>query len=269
MATPPVSVPTSFPISVPVITRNEEKNLDRCLASLRGIASEIIVVDCGSTDKTREIAEKYQARWIHQDWLGYRDQKNFALELCRQEWVLALDADEEISLELHQEILLFFQNPKDYAGASFPRKVWFMDQWIKHGDWYPDRKLRLVKRQNARWGGSREHDKMELPEGSKILKMKGDLHHFSFPSIHRYIDKINVFSNVYLERQLSAGKRFSLLDALFRPWWRFFRAYIIRLGFLDGFPGFWIAMGTSYATFIRHSKLYEKEHTKEPPSAKT
>ena len=250
-----------LPISVPIVSRNEEINLARCLASLRGLAAEIIVVDSGSTDGTEAVARQYGAQWSHQDWLGFRDQKNVALGKCTQPWVLALDSDEELSQELFDEILHFFKSGQceQFQGASFPRKVWFMGRWITHGDWYPDRKLRLVKHAGAKWGGSPEHDKMELPAGSQTLEMKSDLHHYSFPSINRYIEKINVFSDAYLGRQQTEGKRWSLLATLFRPWWRFVRAFIFRRGFLDGFAGFWIATSTAYQTFIRHSRLYEHE----------
>ena len=249
----------TLPLSVPVVTKNEEGNLPRCLASVAGLATEVIVMDSGSTDGTERIARESGARFVHQDWLGYRDQKNAALELCTQPWVLALDADEELPPALRGEILTFFQSGDAgrFAGASFPRKVFFLGRWIKHGDWYPDRKLRLVRREGARWAGSPEHDFLEVSGPIKL--MRSDLHHYSFPDINAYLRKVAVFGDEYLKRRLAEGRRWSLLDCLFRPPWRFIRSYILRRGFLDGFPGFWIATGIAFQTFVRHSRAYEHE----------
>ena len=261
----PAAMPR-LPLSIPVVTRNEERNLARCLASVADLASEIIVMDSGSTDGTRSVAEHHGARWVEQEWLGFRDQKNAVLRLCTQPWVLALDADEEVSPAMRQDIEAFFAEGPDkrWAGASFPRKVWFLGRWITHGDWYPDRKLRLARREGARWAGSPEHDFMEV--GGAVLACRGDLHHFSFPDMERYVSKINVFAGEYLKRQLAAGRRWSLLPTLTRPAWRFFRAYVLRRGFMDGFPGLWIAWSTAYQTFVRHSRLYEHEHRADPPA---
>jgi glycosyltransferase involved in cell wall biosynthesis len=277
ICTEPIPVKLPLPISVPIVSCNEELNLQRCLSSLRGLAQEIIVVDSGSTDGTRAVAESFGAQWSHQDWLGFRDQKNVALAKCTQPWVLALDCDEALSPELFERILQFFSSgeAERFQGASFPRKVHFLGRWITHGDWYPDRKLRLVKRPGALWGGSLEHDRLELPTGSQVLSLKEDLHHYSFPNVNRYISKINVFGDAYLQRQLEAGDRWNPFSAIFRPFWRFFRAYVLRRGFLDGFPGFWIAISTAYQAFVRHSRLYEWEKTAkakqpsstEPPAA--
>ena len=254
---------SSFPLSISVITRNEASNLERCLASVAGLAGEIVVMDSGSTDATAEIAARHGVRWLHQDWLGYRDQKQAALEQCTQPWVLALDADEEVSPAMRQDILTFFeQHASRHDGASFPRKVWFLGRWITHGDWYPDRKLRLVRRERARWGGSPEHDKLEVP--GTVQACAGDLHHFSFPTMARYVEKINIFADDYLKRQLAEGKQWSPAATLFRPAWRFVRAYVLRRGFLDGFPGLWIAWSTAYQTFVRHSRLYEHQHQGRP-----
>lgn len=252
-------MPPVLPLSISIVTKNEENNLARCLASVQGLAQEIIVVDSGSTDGTQAIALAHGAQWHHQDWLGFRDQKNVALSLCTQPWVLALDADEALSDDLRQDILGFFETNSHelFSGASFPRKVWFLGKWITHGDWYPDRKLRLVQREGTVWGGSPEHDRLELPKGSQELAFTSDLLHYSFPNMNRYVEKINVFADVYLQRQLASGKRWSSLGVVFRSFWRFFRAYILRRGFMDGFPGLWIAVSTGYQTFVRHSRLYE------------
>ncbi|MDB6133683.1 MAG: glycosyl transferase [Verrucomicrobiales bacterium] len=272
-----------LPLSVPVITRDEAANLERCLNSVAGLAAEIVVVDSGSTDGTRAIAERHGARWSHQDWLGYRDQKRVALALCTQPWVLALDADEEVSPAMRVDILAFFKDLREAEkqggksdgkhqksnasalpdGASFPRKVWFLGRWITHGDWYPDRKLRLARRERAQWTGSPEHDRLEVP--GPVRKCRGDLHHFSFPDMARYVTKINIFADEYLKRQLADGRRWSLAETLLRPFWRFVRAYFLRRGFLDGFPGLWIAWSTAYQTFVRHSRLYEHTHRGGPP----
>ena len=248
-----------LPVSVSVVVCNEEANLQRCLASVADFATEIVVVDSGSTDGTRAVAESFGALWHDQDWLGFRDQKNVALDRCSQPWVLALDADEELSPVLAASIRCFFEDGscENYAGGYCARKVWFLSRWITHGDWYPDHKLRLFRRDRGKWGGSPEHDKIEL-DGER-LKLAGDLHHYSFPTINRYIEKINVFSDAYLERQVEHGTKWSLTHNLFRPLWRFFRCYILRRGFLDGFPGLWIATGIAFQAFVRHSRAYEHE----------
>lgn len=252
----------ALPLSVSIVACNEEERLPRCLASVAGLAAEIIVLDSGSTDATRRIAADAGARVIHQEWLGYRDQKNAALTHCTQPWVLALDADEELSTSLRAEIEGFFAGGADrtWHGASFPRKVWFLGRWITHGDWYPDRKLRLVRREGARWAGSPEHDFLEVD--GPVTRFRSDLHHFSFPDTATFIRKINVFADEYLKRELAAGHRWSLAGNVTRPLWRFFRGYVLRRGFLDGFPGLWIAVGIAFQTFVRHSRTYE--HTVAP-----
>lgn len=288
---------TSLPLSVPVMTRNEGANLERCLASVAGLAAEIVILDSGSTDNTREIADRHGARWAHQDWLGFRDQRKAALLLCTQPWILALDADEEVSPAMRADILAFFGRSEETAagppaasseknppaadsgldqipasasapaslhdGASFPRKVWFLGRWITHGDWYPDRKLRLARRDKVVCAGSPGHDRLEVP--GAVFKYHGDLHHFSFPDMARYITKINVFADEQLKHQLAQNRKWSLAANLFRPWWRFFRAYVLRRGFLDGFPGLWIAWSTAYQNFVRYSRLYEHTHSGPPP----
>lgn len=258
-----------LPLSISIITKNEEERLPRCLASVAGLAEELIVLDSGSTDRTEQIAREAGAVFVHQEWLGYRDQKNAALGLCTRPWVLALDADEALSPALRAEIEAFFApggGHETYDGASFPRKVWFLGRWITHGDWYPDRKLRLVRRGKARWAGSPEHDYLQLEKGARELKMKSDLYHFSFPDLNTYLRKISVFGDEYLKRELAAGRRWSLLHTLFRPWWRFVRGYFLKRGFLDGFPGFWIAVGIAFQTFVRHSKTYEYEVASRQPT---
>jgi len=250
-----------LPLSVSIVSCNEETNLRRCLVSVRGLAGESIVVDSGSSDGTLKVACSFGARVHHQDWMGFRDQKNFALELCTQPWVLALDCDEELSPALRHSIEVFFASgdAERYAGAEMARKVFFMGRWIKHGDWYPDRKLRLFRREAGRWGGSPEHDKVILD--GPVARLKGDLLHYSFRDISHYISKINVYSDVFLQRQRDAGQNWSLASNVARPLWRFFRAYFLRLGFLDGFPGFWIAVSTAYFAFVRYSRLFEYNET--------
>lgn len=245
-----------LPLSVAIISFNEEKNLARCLKSIADLAQEIVLVDSGSQDKTLSIAASFGAKVIHQSWLGYAAQKNVALSHCTQPWVLALDCDEEVSLELHQSLLHFFEEGRDkqVQGASFARKTWFLDRWITHGDWYPDKKLRLFCRDQARWIHP-IHEKIELK--GTVITLRGDLLHHSFPSMKSYLDKIHPFSEEFLKEQRQKKKQWSLGATLFHPLWRFFRAYVLRGGFLDGFPGLWIAIGTAFAVFIRYSRLYE------------
>ncbi|MEO7933513.1 MAG: glycosyltransferase family 2 protein [Chthoniobacterales bacterium] len=246
-----------LPLSLIILARNEERNLPRLLASAADLASEILVVDSGSTDRTREIAVAAGARVISQDWLGMAQQRRFGLAQAAQPWALCLDCDEELSPELGQSIGEFFSRAEleTTVGASCARKTWFLGRWITHGDWYPDRQLRLVRRVAATVSGRGGHDKIEV--AGPVARLAGDLHHYSFADMADYLRKMNRFSDEHAAEARARGKRWSLAAAVTRPWWRFFRAYVLRRGFLDGFPGFWIAAATAFYTFVRHSRLYE------------
>ena len=248
------------PLSVALVTLNEAANLRRCLGSVLGLADEIVVVDSGSTDGTRAIAEECGAKWHEHAWEGFREQKNLALDHCTHDWVLCLDADEALSPELRQEVEQFLagNGATLYAGAFFARCTWFLGRWIRHGDWYPDHCLRLFRRTSGRWAGASEHTHVRLT-GAPV-KLRGDLLHWSFPTLRRFVEKINVYADTFAERAAAEGRRWSWFANTFRPAWRFVRGYVLRGGFLDGFPGLFIAVGNAYATFVRYSRLYEREH---------
>lgn len=254
-----------LPISVCLIAGAEAQRIGRALASVAEWTSEIIVVlNEEVTDGTDKIAAEFGAKVFRHAWQGFREQKNLVLAYATQPWVLALDADEEVSPELRAAIEAFFSGDHErLAGAYFARKVWFLGRWITHGDWYPDHVLRLFRRDAGRWAGSPEHCKIELRGAEK--KLDGDLFHYTNPTIQSYVTKINYFSDIFLERQLEAKARWSAVGTIVRSAWRFLRAYFFRLGCLDGFPGFFIAASTAYATFVRHSRLYQHLHSSAPP----
>lgn len=250
-----------LPLSVVIVARNEAANLPRCLASVQGWVAEIIVALNNTTDDSAAIGRQYGAVVHDLPWQGYRDTKNAALALATQSWALCLDADEEVSPALHESITTFFADGATtrFVGARFPRKVWFLNRWITHGDWYPDYSLRLINRAKSHWGGDAfVHEKMECD--GPVATLRGDLHHYSFPTLSSHVAKINPFADLFMRQQQARGGKFSIGAAVFRPAWRFFRAYILKRGFLDGFPGFYIACATAFGTFARYSRLYEAEH---------
>jgi glycosyltransferase involved in cell wall biosynthesis len=252
------------PLSLAVTSFNEENRLRGCLASVRGLVREIVVVDSGSTDATVDVAQEAGARVVRQEWLGHSRQKQVALDACTQPWVLLLDCDEELSGELRESIGQFFSTGDAdwFQGCRFNRKVRFLGRWITHGDWYPDTKLRLVRRDKATMGGNAVHDTV-LVEGA-VKHLRGDLLHDSYPTIRSYLEKVGPFADGFALRRRGEGGRWSLASNLLRPAWRFFRAYVLRLGFLDGFPGFWIAYATAFSVFVRYSRLYEEERKARP-----
>jgi glycosyltransferase involved in cell wall biosynthesis len=255
-----------LPISVSMISGAEASRIGRALESVAGWVGEIVVVlNEEVRDGTEEICARHGAKIFREPWHGFREQKNLSLNHVTQPWVLCLDADEEVSGELRGSIQHFFAggDAERHAGAYFARKVWFLGRWITHGDWYPDRVLRLFKNGAGKWEGSPEHCKVEL--AGSAIRLAGDLHHYSNPTISSYVQKINFYSDVFLERQLAAGKKWSAWSAAGRSGWRFLRAYFFRLGFLDGFPGFFIAASTAYSTLVRHSRLYEHRQKDRQP----
>ena len=254
-----------LPISVVIVARNEAQTLPRCLASVQGWVADILVVLNHTTDDSATIAQRLGARVLQTEWRGFRDTKNWALDQATQPWALCLDADEEVSPALRAAVTAFFARPDrdTFAGARFPRKVWFIDRWITHGDWYPDLSLRLIQRRHARWGGDPfVHEKMDAD--GPVADLRGDLHHYSFPTLASHVAKINPFADLFVRQQQARGVKFSLAATIIRPGWRFLRAYVFKLGFLDGFPGFYIAWATAFGAFVRYSRLYEAENRRDP-----
>ncbi|GHA69635.1 glycosyltransferase family 2 protein [Pontibacter akesuensis] len=242
-------------LSVTIITFNEEQNIGRCLKSVEGIADEVIVVDSLSIDRTKEICLAHGVKFIENPFKGMIDQKSFALEQATHKHVLALDADESLTEELRQSVLAAKRN---WAadGYLLNRLTNYRGEWIRHSGWYPDRKLRLFDKTKAAWGGQNPHDRVIPVEGAKIKKLKGDmLHYFSY-NVKEHLDQINRYTEVFKEEMVKKGKKTSLLAILVKPPFRFFRTYFIKLGFLDGFNGFFIAVLSGFTVFLKYAKLY-------------
>jgi glycosyltransferase involved in cell wall biosynthesis len=242
-------------ISAAIITFNEEKNIKRCIDSL-SFCDEIIVVDSLSTDKTCDIAKHLGAKVIDQKFLGHIDQKQLAVDNCTNEWVLSLDADEEISIDLKAEILNLIKSPLKYDAYEMPRVSFHLGRWIRHGGWYPDKKVRLFNKNKAYWGGYNPHDKI-IVKSDNIGKLKHDLKHYVFKDLKQNIDTNNSYSSIMAEDLNKDGKSFSYLKLFLKPLGKFLEVYIYKRGFLDGMPGFIIAVGAAYSMFLKFAKLWE------------
>ena len=243
------------------MAKNEAHNLPRCLASVADWVAEIVVALNDTTDDSEAISKKFGARVHRLPWQGYRDTKNAALALAAQSWVLSLDADEAVSPELQRRLTEFFARADydQFAGARFPRKVWFINRWITHGDWYPDYSLRLLRRDRATWGGDPfVHEKVECL--GPVATLPGDLLHYPYAMIGTHHIKTLEYARLFAEKQQAGNRPWSLWATLVRPVWRFFRGYVLRRGFLDGFPGFVAAAATAYYTFLRYACHYERLH---------
>ncbi len=236
-----------------VVTFNEEKNIRRCLESVAW-CREIIVVDSFSTDRTVEIAREFTDRVIQREWPGFRAQKEFARQQGTCEWSLMLDADEEISPELREEIFTVLEHPAA-DGFSMPRMVFYLGRWIRHGDWYPDRKLRLYRKEAGEIVGIDPHDYVDVK--GPVKKLQAPIFHYTYDDIAHHLNTINRFSSITAREKFERGKKASLADLLFRPAWKFFRGYIIKRGFLDGRAGLSIALLTSFEVWVKYLKLRE------------
>ena len=246
-----------------IITLNEEKNLRQCLAGCSDVADEIVVVDSGSTDGTEEVARKFGARWIHRDWTGYRDQKNHACGLASNEWVFSIDADELMSSLLREEVrVLKAAGPGGVAGFCFPRCVFYEGRWIRHGDWYPDRLVRLFRRHRGRFIGGRVHERLEL-DGA-IRPLRGDLEHYSFRDREDHWERCQKYARLWAEDAYESGRRVGPMTPLLHASFRWLRGYVLRAGFLDGRQGFQIAGICAREVHLKYRLLRERSD-EEPP----
>lgn len=246
-------------ISVAIVAMDEEANIGRTLASVAW-ADEIVLVDSGSKDRTCEIAREHGARVVVEPWRGYVAQKQYAIDLCTKDWVLLLDADEEISPGLAEEIRDAIADPNAVSGYWLPRKNLFLGRWMRHGGFYPDPKLRLFRRGQGFVTGHDPHDRCELkPEVSqRTRQFKNAIVHYTYPNLSLYIAHMNRYSSLGAQKAVAEGHRgFSLLDIVIRPALTFVYNYFFRLGFLDGREG--LLLHCYHAVYVswKYAKAWE------------
>src|SRR5579864_2113319 len=250
-------------LSVCIITLNEEANIGRTLASLKEIADEIILVDSGSTDATVAIAQSFGAKVFAEPWKGFARQKNSSLAKATCDWILSLDADEEVSTELAASInkLLTSDTPPEFAGYKMNRRNIYFGKWLKRSGYYPDPKLRLIKRGAAEFELRDVHEDMKMP--GKLGHLQGDLLHHAYQTLESFLDHQNKYSSlgadmVVRERKVS----FSVINIVFRPLVRFIWAYFFRMGFLDGREGLIVLMNHAAYVSWKYSKAWQKSKDK-------
>ncbi|HEY4049697.1 MAG TPA: glycosyltransferase family 2 protein [Acidobacteriaceae bacterium] len=243
-------------LSVAVITRNEETNLERTLGTISW-ADEIVIVDSGSTDATEEIARKFKARFFDEEWKGFAAQKNSALQKCTCDWVLSLDADEMLSDALGKEIWAVLHDEAGPDGYWIPRRNLFLGRWIRHGGFYPDLKMRLFHRGSAEFETRPVHEKVHFV--GKTGRLKGDLVHYAYPTLAVYIDHMDRYSTLG-----AAGSRKHigdlvpfLINVVVNPLATFLYNYFLRLGFLDGREGLLLHMYHSVYISWKYAKSWE------------
>lgn len=245
-------------ISACIIALNEERNLPRCLKSVAPLVDEILLIDSNSTDATPEIAKQFGARVVQQEWLGYVGQKNFALDQATHSWVLSIDADEEISPELAASIARVKADPAaDLPGApngyQFSRLVFYRNKWIRHGDWYPDRLVRLFRRTEARFTGGRVHEKLELRGEHPILA--GHLHHFTYEDAHDRAQRCAKYAALWAQSAHEQHRRAYPWSGPLHALARFGKGFILKRGFLDGAVGWDIAAGNAREVWLKYDLL--------------
>ncbi len=241
-------------LSVVIITFNEERNIGRCIDSVKDVADDILVLDSFSTDKTEEIVKSKGARFIQHVFDGHIEQKNRVISHALYPHVLSLDADEAPDEILKAEIIKV-KNNWQHDGYEMDRLTNYCGKWIKHCGWYPDTKLRLWDSRKGRWTGINPHDKYELDAGTVISKLKGNILHYSYYSIHDHIKQVNYFTEIAAKAYFAKGKKSNLFKILFSPVIKFWRDYFFKLGVLDGYYGLIICIISSHATFIKYVKL--------------
>lgn len=237
-----------------IITFNEERNIERCLVSLKNVCDEIIVLDSFSTDQTEAICHSHHVKFVQHAFDGHIQQKNRAMQLAETDWVLSLDADEALTEELSQAILKVKQNPSGEAYA-FNRLTNYCGHWVKHCGWYPDTKTRLVKKERAHWTGVNPHDRLERMDQGKAELLKGDLLHYSYYTKEDHFKQIEYFGNIAAKELFEQGMNISWLLLYVKVVNQFIKSFWVKLGILDGRTGLLISMRSAYATYVKYCKL--------------
>lgn len=249
-----------MPITAVVLAHNEAHNIGRCLQSLQWVA-EVLVLDSGSTDGTGTIATSFtNVNYLITKWKGYAATKQYGVDKAQNNCIFWVDADEEISPGLAQEIkanwLKINSNWKTLPLYSIPRKTFFMGEWIRYCGWYPDRQKRLFNRQYAGFNAAHVHEDVEINNGGEAGSLRNDILHYSFQSISTYFDKMNRYGKLGAEEMQRKGKKVAFIQLVINPLWAFFQSYLIKLGILQGKTGFIISFGHAYSKFIKYVHFY-------------
>jgi glycosyltransferase involved in cell wall biosynthesis len=240
-------------ISVVIITHNEEANIRRCLESVT-FADEIIIIDSFSRDDTVKLASSYTSNILRRKWEGFSKQKNYGISRARNEWILSLDADEVLSVELKQEIIDL--KTEDCKGFYIKRKPYFMGKFIKHSGWYPDKQLRLFKKSEGRFDENKMVHESIILKGKKCT-LENQMLHFPYKNIGKYFEQFNKYTSLAAQQYMREGRKFSKLKLVMNPAATFFKMYFFRAGYLDGFAGFCICVLSSCYNFVKYAKLWE------------
>lgn len=242
-------------LSVVIITFNEEKNIERCLLSVKSIADEIVVLDSFSKDKTQEICLKHGVKFFQHAFDGHIEQKNHAISYSTNQHVLSLDADEALDETLIKSILAV-KNNFEKQGYYMNRLTNYCGHWVKHCGWYPDTKLRLWDKTKGSWGGINPHDKFELAAGDKESGvLKGDILHYSYYTVNDHYKQVEYFTNISAKAYFEKGKKAPVYKLILNPIAKFIHHYFLALGFLDGKAGYSISKISAYATYLKYKKL--------------
>ena len=241
------------PLSVVIITLNEEKNIGRCLDSVQDIADDIVVVDSFSSDKTEEICKQYKVNFIQRKWEGYSKTKNYAGGQAKHDWILSLDADEALSEELKIAISTV-KLKSEKRLFKFNRLTNYCGKWIWHSGWYPDTKIRMFDRKKASWQGI-IHEKLISTDEQEAQWLKGNCLHYTYYSVQEHIAQANKFSEIAAKELFMQGKRSNWILIVVKTVAKFIRNYFLKLGILDGYYGFVICRTTAYETFLKYYKL--------------
>lgn len=251
----------SVKITAVILTLNEERNLERCLLSIKSFADELLVVDSYSNDGTEKIAISHGARFIQNKFEGFIEQIRFATEKAAHDRIFIIDADEEASAELQNSILKIKEN-WETDGYYFNRLANYCGQWIYHCGWYPDKKLRLINRLAGHWGGENPHHKFIPKNPNKIGFVKGDLYHYAFQSIQEHVTTTNKYSEVAANEIIKKNKTvYFLVHVIGNPLFTFISKYLFKRGFLDGYNGFVICWLSAQANFLKYSKAFIKRRS--------
>lgn len=242
-------------ISVAMITFNEEKILRKTLNSIKGLVDEIVIVDSGSTDGTEQIAREFGARFFVETWKGYGPQRNSAIDKCQGEWILNIDADEEISEDLKIEINKIVNEEKEKKVFKINRVSVCFGKELKHGGWGTSYAIRLFEKNSGRFNDNNVHEEFVTTE--KIYKIKKNIYHHTYLTMDDYFIRFNRYTTEGAKEYFKLGKKVSLFDITLNPLYKFIKMYIVRLGFLDGIPGFVIASTSAMYSMIKYFKLRE------------